>query len=72
MGIPEKLAIENGQSRNGQHRVHKTKKKHHTIYDGHLYTQTNTNNVNKTKKTGLKTNRTSFYTEIVTDIQTRN
>jgi hypothetical protein len=64
MGIPEKLAIENGQSRNGQHRVHKTKKKHNTIYDGHLYTQTNTNNVN--------TNRTSFYMEIVTDIQTRN
>ena len=39
--------------RNWQHRIRytrqrKTKQKHNTIYVGHHYTQTNTNNVNKT------------------------
>ena len=33
--------------RNWQHRAHNTKK-NNTIYAGHHYTQTNTNNVNKT------------------------
>jgi hypothetical protein len=37
--------------RNYQHRAHKTKKikaKHNKIFVGHHFTQTNTNNVNKT------------------------
>jgi len=42
MDNPEKLDTE-GYSRRGQ-----TKRKHNTICVGHHYTQTNTNNVNKT------------------------
>ena len=45
-------AIKNGQYREtgntGYTRRRKTKQKHNTICVGHHYTQTNTNNVNKT------------------------
>ena len=48
-------------------------KKHNTISVGHHYTQTNTNNLSKTcKQLEVKTNRTSFYVAIATDITTRN
>jgi len=71
-------AIKNGQSREtgniGYTRWRKTKQKHNTICVGHHYTQTNTNNVNKTwvllQTTGGKDDR--FYVEIVTDITTQN
>ena len=44
-----KGTIKNGQSREtGNTRWRKTKQKHNTIGIGHHYTQTNTNNVNKT------------------------
>jgi hypothetical protein len=47
-----KGAIKNGQSRETDNTGHtirrKTKQKHNTICVGHHYTQTNTNNVNKT------------------------
>ena len=50
---PEKLATQGTQD-----------EEHNTICVGHHYTQTNTNNVNKTcvilQTTGAKTNRTSF------------
>jgi len=61
-----KGAIKNGQSKEtgnkGYTRQRKTKQKHNTICIGHHYTQTNTNNVNKTtyKQLEVKTNRTSF------------
>jgi hypothetical protein len=45
-------AIKNGQSREtgniGCTRGRQTKQKHNTICVGHHYTETNTNNVNKT------------------------
>jgi len=45
-------AVKNGQSREtgniGHTRRRKTKQKHNTICVGHHYTQTNTNNLNKT------------------------
>jgi len=41
--------IKNGQSREiGYTRRRQTKQNHNTICIGHQYTQTNTNNVNKT------------------------
>jgi hypothetical protein len=47
-------AIKNGQSREtdniGYTRGRRTKQKHNTICVGHHYTQTNTNNVNKTTR----------------------
>jgi hypothetical protein len=59
---PEKLATRRRQ----------TKQKQNTKCVGHHYSQTNTNNINKTKRppTGEKANRTSLYAEIVTDITT--
>jgi len=62
------VAIKNEQSRDtgniGYTRRRQTKQKHNTICVGHQYTQTNTNNVNKTctpnKQLEVKTNRTSF------------
>ena len=43
------VTIHKGQSREtGNTRRRKTKQKHNTICVGHHYTQTNTNNVNKT------------------------
>ena len=62
--------IKNGQSRETDNIDHKTQdedtqnKKHNTICVGHNYTQTNTNNVNKTwvllKTTGGEDIRLSF------------
>ena len=47
--------------------------KHNTICVGHQYTQTNTNNVNKTwaiiQTTAGKRNEYRFYEEIVTNIK---
>jgi hypothetical protein len=59
---PEKLATRRRQ----------TNQKQNTKCVGHHYSQTNTNNINKTKRppTGEKANRTSLYAEIVTDITT--
>ena len=42
-------AIKTGQSREtGKHKVHTRRKKHNTICVGHHYTQTITNNINRT------------------------
>ena len=41
-------AIKNGQSRETGNKTKKQKKQHNTICVGHHYTQTNTNNINKT------------------------
>jgi len=64
MGNPEKRATRRRQ----------TKQKQSTKCVGHHYSQTNKNNINKTIRppTGVKTNRTSFHAEIVTDITTWN
>jgi hypothetical protein len=50
--VNTEVAIKNGKSREagniGYTRQRQTKQKHNTICVGHNYTQTNTNNVNKT------------------------
>jgi hypothetical protein len=52
-------------------RRRKTKQKHNTICAGHHYPQTNTNNMNKTRKVTLqalhilRTNNTNFILEFV-------
>ena len=50
MSPPTKGEIKNGQSREIDNRwyIGQEKQKHNTICVGHHYTQTNTNNVNKT------------------------
>jgi hypothetical protein len=70
-------AITNGQSwktDNIGYTRPKQKQKHNTICVWHLYMQTNTNNVNKPsyRQLEVKTNRTSFYVENVTDVTTWN
>jgi transposase len=64
MGNPGKRATRRRQ----------TKQKQNTQCVGHHYSQTNKNNINKKMRppTEVKTNRTSFYAEIVTDITTWN
>ena len=47
MDNPEKMATQGTQDKD-------KKKKHNTICVGHHYTQTNTNNINKTWATGGK------------------
>jgi hypothetical protein len=68
-------AIKNGQSREtGNIDENYQNKKHNTIYVGYHYTQTDTNNVSKTR-TLLQTitgKEHRCYAEIVTDITTRN
>jgi len=67
--IYKRYTIQKGQSKmdNPEKELHKTNKnkKHNTICVGHHYTQTNPNNVNKTrallKQLEVKTNRTSFF-----------
>jgi hypothetical protein len=69
-------AIKNGQSREtgniGYTRRGKTKQKHNTRCVGHLYVQTNTNNVNRictpTKNWRYRRTEHRFYVEIVSDI----
>jgi hypothetical protein len=56
-------------------RRRQTKEKDSTIYVGHHPSQANTNNINKGcsyKQLEVKTIRTSFYAEIVTDIPSQN
>ena len=74
------MAIKNGQSRKtgniGHTRRKQTKQKHTTIFVGHHWTQANTYNENKAgallQATAVRSNQTSFYEKIVTDITTRN
>jgi hypothetical protein len=70
---------QNGQSREtgniGYTRQRQTKQKHNTICVGHHYTQTNTNNVNKTwallQTTEGKYDWTPFYSEQYTSYMTQ-
>ena len=71
MDNPEKLTTQCAQNEEKQQQ-----KNHNTIYVGHHYTQTNTNNVNKRcallQTTVGKDEPNIVFTEIVTDITTRN
>jgi hypothetical protein len=67
MNNPEKLTAL------GTHDEDKQNKNRNTMCVGHHYAQANTNNVKKTshKQLEVKTNRTSFFAEVVMDITTR-